>query len=202
MARRADHSREELKELIISAAWNIVKQEGFEDLTARKIASKIGYAPGTIYNVVGSMDDVYLHVNARTLDLLYKALNGPACNDSRQSVLGNLKIMAKVYSDFARKNRHHWLMLFSGKLLEARQGQEWYREKIDRLFGPLEGLLSPLFKKGRGMHKKIATRTLFSAVHGILYLQETGRVPLINQKDPGSDMTDCLIEAFVRGIKG
>lgn len=201
MARRADHSREELKDLILSAAWNIVKTEGFEDLTARKVAGEIGYAPGTIYNVVGAMDDVYLHINARTLDLLYKALSDPACNNPKKSAQDNLKRMALIYGDFAKKNRHHWLMLFSGKLPEGRQERQWYREKIDRLFEPLETLLAPLFKKGRERERKIATRTLFSAVHGILYLQETGRVSLINQKGPDTDMIDYMIESFIRGIK-
>ena len=45
MARRTDHTREELKDLIINAAWTIIETEGAPGLTARKLASAIGYAP-------------------------------------------------------------------------------------------------------------------------------------------------------------
>lgn len=200
MARRADHSREELKGMILTAASDIVKAEGFADLTARRIANAIGYAPGTIYNLFGSMDDIYLTINAHTLDKLYDVLSSSACNDPALSSLENLKAMARSYESFARANRHHWLMLFNSRLPENRQKQEWYRLNIDRLFEPLEGLLTPLFPPKNEAQIKIATRTLFSAVHGLCFLQETGRVPLINQQNPATNMTDYLIETFVRGI--
>lgn len=204
MARRADHTREELKDLILLAASDIIGREGFSDLSARRIAQSIGYTPGTIYNVFASMDDIYLAINARTLDQLYEALSSPACNNAKKTPLENLKKMAKIYESFARQNRPYWLMLFSSSLPESRQQQEWYRGKIDQLFEPLEGLLTPLFDTISPQKKKrqlqIATRTLFSAVHGLFFLQETGRVPLINRADPDANMADYLIEVFVKGI--
>lgn len=200
MARRADHTRAELKDMILAAGWDIVEKEGFGDLTARKIAQAIGYAPGTIYNVFGSMDDVYLHLNARTLELLLEALSGDICNDPDKQTLDNLKCMAAVYANFARTYRNHWLMLFSGQLPETRQDQQWYSEKIDQLFGPLETLLTPLFKNKSERERKIATRSLFSAVHGLCFLQETGRVSLINQHAAEEEMANYLIERFVAGL--
>ncbi len=71
MARRKDHSREELKDLILQAAWKIVGAEGYEGLTARRVAAEIGYAPGTIYNLFASMDDLCQQLCGRTLDDLY-----------------------------------------------------------------------------------------------------------------------------------
>ena len=75
MARRNDHTREELKDLIIEESWRIIEKHGFEGLTARRIAKNIGYAPGTIYNMFISMDDLYLQLNAKTLDLLLATLS-------------------------------------------------------------------------------------------------------------------------------
>lgn len=204
MARRADHTREELKELILAASSQIIASEGFTDLTARRIAQDIGYAPGTIYNVFGSMEDIYLALNAQTLDRLYDVLRSPACNDPSLPPLENLKRMARIYEAFAREHHNHWLMLFNSRLPDQRQEEEWYQSKIDRLFGPLENLLTPLISPVKNDDNtrqiKIATRTLFSAVHGMCFLQETGRLPLISQSGPDVKMTDYLIEVFVSGI--
>lgn len=200
MARRSDHNREELKDMILSAAGGIVEVDGFADLTARRIANAIGYAPGTIYNVFGSMDDIYLAINAQTLDELYVVLSASACNNPAGTPLENLKAMARAYETFAQQKRNYWLMLFSSKLPQDRQGRAWYQEKINRLFVPLQNLLEPLFPMDKNEQVKIATRTLFSSVHGVCFLQETGRLPLINQTSWDGNMTDFLIETFVLGL--
>lgn len=45
MARRSDHSKEELKNLITQTAREIVQKDGFTALTARNLAQTIGYTP-------------------------------------------------------------------------------------------------------------------------------------------------------------
>lgn len=201
MARRSDHSRDELKDLILGAAWDIVGAQGFEGLTARHLAARVGYAPGTIYNIFKSMDDLYLQINARTLDALFRVLSDPAANDSTVPPDRNMKRMAALYMDFAREHRPHWLMLFSHRLPEGRRAQDWYQERIDRLFGPLEELLKPLFPARAGVKRKMAARVLWSSVHGLCFLQETGKIPLVGGRAAAEDMAEYLIDTFLAGIE-
>ena len=58
MARRTDHSREELEALIVKVSRNIISEQGLSQLSTRKIAAEIGYSPGTIYNVFSDLDAV------------------------------------------------------------------------------------------------------------------------------------------------
>lgn len=74
MARRSDHSREEIRAMALAAAQQIVTEQGFAALNARKIASAIGYTVGTLYLVFKNLDDLFLQLNARTLDDLHAAL--------------------------------------------------------------------------------------------------------------------------------
>jgi len=67
MGRRSVHTPEELRELIIQAATEIVEQHGLEGLSAREVAKRIGYSPGTIYNVFENLDDLLLTIEARLL---------------------------------------------------------------------------------------------------------------------------------------
>jgi hypothetical protein len=43
MARRSDHSKDELKEMAITAGYNIIRSQSFSKFSARKVASEIGY---------------------------------------------------------------------------------------------------------------------------------------------------------------
>lgn len=201
MARRSDHTREELKALIIEESWDIIQKQGFEGLTARRIAKNIGYAPGTIYNLFRSMDDLYLQLNAKTLDQLFVALNDTACHNHKKSPVHNMKAMAGRYMTFAKEYRPYWLMLFNLKVTENRGDAYWYHEKVDQLFTPLEGLLEPYFTPRQTKKRKIAARVLWASVHGLCFLQETGKISIISDQNTAPDMAGYLIDTFVAGIK-
>ena len=200
MARRNDHTRDELRALILEAAWSTIEKEGFEGLTARHIAKQIGYAPGTIYNLFDSMDDLYQQLNARTLDLLYEALSSPACNKSHQTPVQNIKKMAALYMAFAQKNKPYWLLLFNHYLSEEQTSKDWYQKKIGRLFLPLENLLEPLFTTEQAQKRKTAARVLWASVHGLCILQETGKISVTSEKSSAPDMLEYLINTFVAGF--
>ncbi|GJL86182.1 MAG: TetR family transcriptional regulator [Micavibrio sp.] len=201
MARRSDHSRDELKEMILKASWDIVEKDGFIGLTARRIAKDIGYAPGTIYNIFKSMDDLCVEINGMTLDKLHDVLSKSDCYSPKKSPVQNMKRMAQLYREFAREYRAHWLMLFTHALPEGQKAPAWYQEKIARLFESLEGLLEPFYTARQLPKRKMAARALWAAVHGICLLEETGKIPAIDDQESPPDMTGYLIENFIAGIK-
>ncbi len=201
MARRSDHTRDELKEVILNASWKIIEKHGFSGLTARRIANDIGYAPGTIYNIFSSMDDLYLAVNSMTLDKLYDTLSSTECQAPKKTPIQNIKKMAQLYRAFTKKHRSHWLMLFTYILPKGKKPPSWYQEKITRLFEPLENLLKPFYSEKQSRKRKMAARVLWASVHGICFLEETGKIPLISNQENPPDMTGYLIDNFVSGIQ-
>lgn len=201
MARRSDHTREELEHLIADTAERIVLAEGFTALTARRIAKEIGYTPGTLYNIFGSMDGIYLAVNARTMDKLLEALTRPERTPPGAPPEERLRIMAGLYMDFAHENKALWLMLFEYALTGEADLPVWYQDKVQTLFMPLEEILAPLFAgKECSREHKMAARVLWSSVHGICLMRETGKIPLISGETPYA-MSDYLIENFINGLR-
>ncbi|QQG35788.1 MAG: TetR/AcrR family transcriptional regulator [Micavibrio aeruginosavorus] len=200
MARRNDHSREELKTMILDAAWNITGDEGFSAVTARRIARAIGYTPGTIYNVFTSMDDVLIALCARVVDELSAMITLPSHYDPAARPDHNLKIMARLYRRYASDHLHHWMLLFGYNLTESTQVPEWYNEKIALLFDPLEQMISPLFAPGGERRKKIAARILWSSVHGLCFLEATRKIPFITDYADPEEMMDYMIDGFISGI--
>ena len=200
MARRSDHTREELKAITLQTAKNIVENEGFSKLTARRIAKEIGYAPGTIYNMFGSMDGLYFVLSEQTLNGLLQTLSKPSLYSYEAKTSDNLKVMARTYMGFAKENRQLWLMIFNHVLPKGEKAPEWYRDKIQNLFIPLEKLLEPLFTQSQSHEKKLAARALWASVHGICFMEETDKIALISDEN-SFDLAKYLIDNFVSGIE-
>ncbi len=201
MARRSDHTREELKELILTSASKIIEKEGFSALTARKIAADIGYTPGTLYNVFQSMDGLTLVLNGITLEKLLPVLANSKDSNKDKAPEEIMKAMARTYRDFAINNRERWLMMFKHEISDEAEIPEWFRGKIALLFQPLEDVLKNHFSFKTDAERQIAARSLWASIHGIYFLHETGKLPLLDGKDVCENMTDALIDNCVKGLR-
>ena len=200
MARRSEHTREELETMMLEDARAIVGRDGLEGLTARKLAESIGYAPGTIYNVFHSMDDLCLKINGVTLDALFIVLSSAECNDPAVLPVENMKCMARRYRDFCQDQHLHWMMLFTHRLPDGQPVPDWYQAKIEKLFSPLEDMLRCFYSAQDKRKRKMSARILWSSVHGLCFLEQTGKFRLVNDDMTINDMMDYLIDCFIAGL--
>ena len=90
-------------------------------------------------------------------------------------------------------------MLFAYKLPEGEDVPVWFQEKVAALFAPLERILTPLYKND-AKACKLAARTLWASVHGICFVEQTGKMPIVIGSSSGEAMTSTLIDNFVAGI--
>lgn len=89
MARRNDHTREELINLTLTTVKNFLDENSYHELSLRKIANMIGYVPSTLVNIFGNYNLLLLHAVAQTLDeLSQEALNATkSSKDAHQHFL-------------------------------------------------------------------------------------------------------------------
>lgn len=197
MARRSDHSREELHDLAMAAARAIVVRDGLQGLTARRVANAIGYSPGTLYNIFNGLDDLTVHLNGQTLDQLYGSLSSrpktnEAFHDVRQLLVG--------YLEFLENNRNLWKTLFEYRLPSDQTLPPWYLEKVANLLGLIESALSPLFPSGEKSACAGAARVLWASLHGICSLSQSGKLQVVSDQDV-AEMTEMLVVCFVSGLR-
>lgn len=62
---RREREKEEMRELILSAANDIITAEGFDKLSIRKIAKKIEYSPSIIYHYFNNKEEILNNVMQR-----------------------------------------------------------------------------------------------------------------------------------------
>lgn len=196
MARRADHNREELQDLILTAARRIVAQEGVRALTARKVAQSIGYSPGTLYNLFDNIDDLVVHVNGGTLDALFAALKrAPVTGQAEADVAA----LCARYLAFLDDNPDLCELLFEYAYAPDYLLPDWYRRRIGQGLEILAAALSPAFPAGHDREKAEAARTLWASLQGICALSRNGKLDAVGGQSRET-MTRSLVTNFVAGL--
>ncbi len=197
MARRSDHSREEIKEMALEAALTILEEEGAKKLSARKVASAIGYTVGTLYLVFKNQQEMVLHLNARTLDDMNEWLENRSahCTTPRECLV----TLADAYIDYAIERGARWNLLFDAAADEGEELPEWYLQRLARLFGRVERMLAPLKSEHEPIEIERAARVLWAGVHGICTLKIRHRLDLAGNQSTG-EMAQMLIDNFLLGF--
>jgi AcrR family transcriptional regulator len=197
MARRSDHSREELREMALAAAENIVAEQGHEGLSARKVAAAIGYTVGTLYLVFENLGDLVLQVNGRTLDRLHVRLgeSQAQCEEASDCLLQ----LGQVYIRFADEDPHRFAMVFEHRFSEGQDVPAWYQQKIARMFALVEEKLEPLAADHTPNEISQAARALWGGVHGICILALAGTLGFAGVASV-QDLTKTLITHYLKGF--
>ena len=197
MARRSDHSREELYELAMDAARTIVQRDGLRALTARNVATAIGYSPGTLYNLFSNLDELALHVNASTLDALHDTV---AATPNTGDPETDLKSMLNAYLEFLNNNPALWTAIFEYRHPSPDDLPEWYLKRVRHLMELVERALAPLFAPGEEPELRQAAGVLWSSLHGICTLARDGRLSLVSAQSV-PEMAESLIVNYLTGLR-
>ncbi len=198
MARRSDHSREEIRQMALAAAETILAEEGYKGLSTRKVASAIGYTAGTLYLVFESLDDLVLQVNGRTLDALYEWLRARRTDgsDPRDSLIAQ----ADAYIAFAENETPRWNLLFEYVAEQGNALPDWYVARLSKVFGLTEAALKPLADHRSQQEIQQAARVLWASVHGICTLKIRHRMDLAGGQSTGQ-MARMLVDNFLKGFQ-
>jgi AcrR family transcriptional regulator len=197
MGRRSTHTPQQLRELILDAAQDIIDAQGLAGLSAREIARRIGYSPGTIYNIFANLDDVVLNVEARVLDALDKRLSDIHQADSDAG--GRLIRIAHAYLAFTQEKPRLWNLLFEHHLPPGVDLPGWYKQKLEALMGHVERALAPHFAPGREADLQRASRVLWAGVHGITSLSTADKLSVVTT-ETAARLIDDLIGTYLAGL--
>lgn len=197
MGRRSSHTPQQLRDLILEAAQEIIESEGLSGLSAREIARRIGYSPGTIYNMYQNLDDVILHVEARVLDSLEMRLGGIVKSASGPAALPEL---ARAYLAFTQEKPKLWNLLFEHHLPAGTDLPGWYQEKLEGLLRRVEEALAPLFPAGNEVERHRAARVLWAGVHGITSLATADKLSIVTS-EAASRLIDDLVQTYLKGLE-
>lgn len=96
---------------ILDTALNIIIAEGFNNLSVRKIASRLGVTATTIYNYYTNKNEINLMIRIRGFEKLYGLLTKHAApfNDIEDKI----KAMVRAYIEFGLTNPSYYDIMFN-----------------------------------------------------------------------------------------
>ena len=198
MARRNDHTREELRRMSLEAAENILAHEGVGALSVRRIAHSIGYTHGTLYLLFQNLDGLLLEVNARSVQELAQCLERVA--QTTAPGVKCLHALAVAYVQFARTHNARWRLVFEHRMPNAQSTPQWLGERIARAYAVLNNALTAAGAAADEIAELSAA--LFAAIHGVTILALDDK--LVNQHGESLDfrpILDRTVQVFCTTLK-
>src|SRR5688572_29803884 len=106
--QRRDRDKEHLRQEILEAARDLFAREGVENVSIRKIAERIEYAPGTIYLYFRDKAEILETLCEETFIKLHQKLQ--SIKDDRSDTVASLRRGLRAYVEFGLQNPHHYLV--------------------------------------------------------------------------------------------
>jgi AcrR family transcriptional regulator len=194
MARRSDHSPEELRALLVECGHGLMAERGFAGFSAREAARRAGYSVGTIYNVFGSLDAYLVAINSQTFvlwsDWLEAALAGVAPEGNAR-----LETLVHAYFGFAEANRQAWMAIYDHRRDPATVIGPDNEAARARLTGIVDREVTAwLGRAGDDEATRRLVRSLIATVHGHCALWLSGSYALMREADPAGQAVDRVLE--------
>lgn len=196
MARRNDHTKDEIRKMVILSGLKLIKEYGFSGFSTRQIAKDIGYTVGTLYNVFDSYDDIMLHINAATLDEMKEFIEQNL--DKQLKGVDAVKQLAKLYIIFADKNRNSWCALFEYAVPSDVRLPDWFGKKVEDLFMIIASILVDFIDEESDSLKH--AKIIWASIHGLCILGLAQKLDII--ADYSMELlADSMIETYLKGMK-
>jgi AcrR family transcriptional regulator len=196
VSARKESEKAELKAKILEAAREIVIREGFGALSLRKLAEKIGYAPGNIYLYFDGRDEIASEICRKGFAEMLAAIEPAA---SVKEPLRRLESLLKSYADFAEARPETYKLSF---MQDPKFNEVMFRQTaIDeengagqKAFRLIVDALDELKQNGKidkQANTKRLAEVLWAGVHGVVSLK------LIYPAFPATP-TPTLIRTMIR----
>jgi AcrR family transcriptional regulator len=198
MGRRSDHSRAELRAMIIAEGHRQIAEVGYARFSAREVAKRIGYSIGTIYNVFGTHDALMLAINGVTLDQWRDHLEArlAGATDDR------LRVAVEAYFEFAILHRNAWTAIYDFRLVENADTPEDYAARVADLTQIVVDEIAAVLPPGRADEAAALARSLLACVHGHCFFTLNGTFKILGETQPLAAALDRVYEAVAaRGVK-
>lgn len=185
--RKTELSHDDLKKKAVLEAERLAQTGGLAAISMRPVAKAAQCSPGTLYNVIGDLDELVLLVNARTTEAITECLEEAAkkSDDPVQRIYG----MAEAYVTLGMSDSRLWSVLFDYVYPETRELPEWYSKVLSMPVVVIQQAVGPAFKTEEQCTRFVAE--IWVSLHGVLTLA---------MKDKLVYLSDKAVEDFVKDL--
>jgi AcrR family transcriptional regulator len=173
ISERKEREKEAMRKIILDAALKLFIENGYNNVSIRKIASAIEYSPAAIYLYFEDKDSIFFELHNIGFSEFYKRqLEVQSIKDPAERLIAH----GKAYVKFALENPEYYDLMFISKdpIKKIKKFENW--EVGLRTFEVLRLNVSQCKEVGlfKDFPVEIVALSLWSYVHGIssLYIKQ------------------------------
>ena len=206
--QRRERERQDTRQTILDAARELFIAEGYDGVSMRKVARKIGYSPTAIYDYFVDKEDLFLGLCHSDFHRLAETFVQIA---SVPDPVERLRGIGRGYVGFGLKNPNHYRMMFmtahphasEEKLREVQMGKGNPEEDAYAflLLTVTQAMEAGAFRKDLQDPHAVA-QTLWAGTHGVVSLHiakgDDDWVPWCPIRDRMELMLDALLDGLLK----
>lgn len=186
---RKERDRKEMREAILAAALKLFVQNGYDNVSIRKIAAEIEYSAATIYLYFEDKDEIFFELHNKGFAEFYaRQLSIQNLTDAKARLIAH----GAEYIKFAREFPEYYDIMFIA-ISPARKIKKFENWELgSRTYDLLKLNISQCKEAGlfKGYPADVVAFSLWSFVHGVSSLLVRKRLMLIN---------DAIIKTLIEG---
>jgi len=110
ITERRLREKEKVRTAILATAWQMVKDDGWQSLSIRKIADAIEYSVPVIYDHFENKEAILFEFGKEGFRMLAKKIS--EAKEKKDDPAEQLKLMANAFWDFASKYKAHYQLMY------------------------------------------------------------------------------------------
>jgi len=196
IAERRLRQKEEVRNAILEAAWDLIIAEGVQSLSIRKIADAIEYSVPVIYDHFENKDAILLEFTRRGFVILKSDLE--VAKAKHESPADQLKEMALKYWEFAFNNREYYQLMYGLGMPSCDTVKKV--PELQAYSGLVISTIQDAILTGKnpGTNAFLKFHTYWSIMHGLISINMMGNVN--SSEEMNRLVLDDAISGFIKGL--
>jgi AcrR family transcriptional regulator len=169
----------EMQRRILAAAEELFVRKGFDNVSMRAIASRIGYSPGAIYRYFENKQEILSLLRHEAFGVLLERQAAMPKNEDPEK---RLHAQCRLFFDFAMEKPDRFRLMFAQGPSAVSVGGQWAdraHESLERF----EGEVAECMAQGcfPGQEARSVVIALWTCMHGLASLSLSGRLAVLGQ---------------------
>ncbi len=196
IADRRLRQKEEVRSKILATAWQMVKEDGWQSLSIRKIADAIEYSVPVIYDHFENKEAILMEFAKDGFRILSKKIQ--SAKEKSNHPAEQLKTVADAYWSFAFKNKEYYQLMY-GLGMAGCEIEKCFPERTkfrSLVMEPITAIISK--SKNPNVNPCLKYYTFWSILHGLISIKSMRNT---NVSDEVKKLVlDDAIEGFIKNL--
>lgn len=200
IVERKERQRREVRDSILQSAWKLVNEEGWQNLSIRKIADAIEYSVPVVYDHFENKEAILSEFNHKGFKLLGDELS--EAKKSETMPPRQLDAIALAYWNFAFNNKEYYQLMYGLGMptCESLNNVPELSAFIQVIFSTIDELIQAGNKENENTWLKV--HSFWSMIHGLVSINLIAP-PVAHMGMTVEEMNTMILRDFIKGfLKG